>query len=132
MPRPTKNSADVHNASVSQENSLVSQESSSLRCRMDVQIPQCFQPSTGQSQPFVQPMFMPYIEVSKMDWTVNDSLYHRYLKWKLRCGNILDCKPTMLPESKKCKNVIAWSGDFGIDQYVPWCMLQKTSVWKLF
>ena len=26
-------------------------------------------------------MFMPYIEGPKMDQTVNDSLYHRFLKW---------------------------------------------------
>ena len=25
-------------------------------------------------------MFMPYIEGPKMDWTVNDGLYHRFLK----------------------------------------------------
>ena len=28
----------------------------------------------------------------------------------------------MLPESKKCKKVIVWSGDFGMDQYVSWCL----------
>ena len=31
----------------------------------------------------------------------------------------------MLPESKKCKKVIAWSGDFGMDQYVSWCLLTE-------
>ena len=57
-----------------------------------------------------------------MGWTVNDSLYHRFLKWKLKCENILDCELAMLPESKKCKKVIVWSGDFGMDQYVSWCL----------
>ena len=28
----------------------------------------------------------------------------------------------MLPESKKCKKVIVWNGDFGMDQYVSWCL----------
>ena len=28
----------------------------------------------------------------------------------------------MLPDSKKCKKAIVWSGDFGMDQYVPWCL----------
>ena len=28
----------------------------------------------------------------------------------------------MLVEKSKCKNVFAWSGDFGIDQYVSWCL----------
>ena len=52
---------------------------------------------------------------------VNDDLYHRFLKWNLKCENILDCELAMLPKSKKCKKVIAWSGDFGMDQYVSWC-----------
>ena len=65
-------------------------------------------------------MFMPYIEGPKMDWTVNDGLYHRFWKWNLKCENILDCELSMLPESKKIKNVIAWSGDFGMDQHVSW------------
>ena len=77
MPRPTKNSACVVNTSVSQENSMISQESSSSDAEMEVQSQQCFQPSTSQPQSFVQPMFMPYIEGPKMDWTVNDSLYQR-------------------------------------------------------
>ena len=65
-------------------------------------------------------MFMPYIEGPKMDWTVNDGLYHRFLKWHLKCENILECKLTALPERQQCKKVIAWSGDFGLDQYVSW------------
>ena len=57
-----------------------------------------------------------------MDWTVNDSLYHRFLKWKLKCENILACELAMLTEAKKFKIVIVWSGDFGMDQYVSWCL----------
>ena len=53
-----------------------------------------------------------------MDWTVNDNLYNRFLKWKLKCENILECELAMLMEKRKCQNVIAWSGDFEIDQYV--------------
>ena len=58
-----------------------------------------FQPSTSQAQ-FVPPMFMPYIEGPKMDWTVNDSLYHRFLKWKLKC---VDYELAILPESKNAR-----------------------------
>ena len=36
--------------------------------------------------------------------------------------NILDCELTMLPESKKYKKVVAWGGNFGMDQYVSWCL----------
>ena len=50
------------------------------------------------------------IEGPKMNWTVNDSLYHRFLKWHLKCENILECELMMLPERRKCKKVIAWSG----------------------
>ena len=28
----------------------------------------------------------------------------------------------MFPDSKKCKKVMAWNGDFGMDQYVSWCL----------
>ena len=89
---------------------------------MELQSPQCFLPSSGQPQPFVQPMFMSYIEGPKMDWTVNDSLYHMFLKWKLKCENILHCELAMLLESKKCKKIIVQSKDFGMDQYVSWCL----------
>ena len=64
-------------------------------------------------------MYMPYIKGPVMDWTVNDGLYNRFLKWKLRCENILECELGMLPEASKCK-VIAWSGGFGLDQYISW------------
>ena len=74
MLRATINSAHMMSTSTAQENS-VSQESSRSDHKMGVQSPS-FQPSTSQAQ-FVQPMFMPYIDVPKMDWTVNDGLYHR-------------------------------------------------------
>ena len=106
MPRATKNSACVMDTSVSQESSMISQDSSSSGQEMEVQSPQSFPQSASQPSSFVQPMFMPYIEGPKMDWTVNDSLYHRFLKYKLKCENILDCEFAMLPESKKCKKVI--------------------------
>ena len=74
-----------------------------------------------RQQPQVVPsMFMPYIEGPKMDWTVNDGLYHRFLKRHLKCENILECELAALPERQQCKKVIAWCGDFGMDQYVSW------------
>ena len=30
----------------------------------------------------------------------------------------LDCELPMLPDSEKCKKMVARSGDFGMDQYV--------------
>ena len=65
---------------------------------------------------------MPYIEGPKMDWTVNGSLYHSFLKWKIKCEIILDCELAISSEARKIKKVVAWSGDFGIDQYASWCL----------
>ena len=65
-------------------------------------------------------MYMPYIEGPPMDWTVNDGLYHRFLKWHLKCKNILECKHAALLECQKCKKVTACSGDCRMDQFVSW------------
>ena len=40
-------------------------------------------------QQAIPSMFMPYIEGPKINWTVNDGLYHRFLKWRMKCENIL-------------------------------------------
>ena len=81
-------------------------------------------------------MYMPYIEGPAMDWTVNDGLYNRFLKWKLRCENILECELATLPEARKCKKVLAWSGDCGLDQYTSWNLpnedLSLEIIWKKF
>ena len=60
-------------------------------------------------------MYMPYIEGPSMDWIVNNNMYNSFLKWKLRCENILECEIAMLSEARKCKMIMAWSGDFGLD-----------------
>ena len=99
-----------------QEDSNLSHESDS-EDEVVIQRPQYTQPSKSQKQ-VMQPMYMLYIEGPKMDRTVNDSLYHRFLKCKIKCENILDCELAVLSEARKCKKVVAWSGDFGIDQYV--------------
>ena len=57
-----------------------------------------------------------------MDWTINDALYYRFLKWYLKCENILECELAALPEHQKCKKVIAWCGNFGINQCVSWSL----------
>ena len=68
-----------------------------------------------------------------MDWTVNDGLYHCFLKWRLKCKNILECELAALPKNQQCKKVIAWSGDFGMDQYVSWILpkeeLNLEAIW---
>ena len=80
--------------------------------------------------------FVPYIEGPKMDWTVNDGLYHRFLKWKLKCENILDCELASLSESRQCKKLISWSGDDGMDLVVSWVLndreLTLETLWTNF
>ena len=84
------------------------------------------QETDSEQEVFVRPqqdsisMYVPYTEGPKMNWTVDDSLYKRFIKWKIKCENILDCELAMLSEARKCKKVVAWSADFGIDQYISW------------
>ena len=71
-----------------------------------------------------------------MNWTVDDGLYHRFLKWCLKCETILDCELANLPNKQKCHKVIAWSGDFGMDLYVSWSIpeeeLTLDAIWTKF
>ena len=71
-----------------------------------------------------------------MDWRVNDGLYHRFLKWCLKCEDILECKLAALPECQQCKKAFAWSGDFGMDWYVSWGLptdpLTLDTIWGRF
>ena len=111
------------------------EESASSDCESESEI--SFNPSRPQAfNPVGQQMFMPYIDGPKMDWTVNDSLYHHFLKWKLKCKNILECELAALPEPQQCKKLIVWSGDFGMDQYVSWGLtkdkLELETVWSWF
>ena len=85
--------------------------------------------------PSVPTMFMPYIEGPKMNWTVDDGLYHRFPKWCLKCKTILDCELANLPSKQKCQKVIAWSGDFGMDLYVSWSIPKEVmldAIWTKF
>ena len=75
-------------------------------------------PHPNAPQPVYINMYMPYIDCLKMDWMVNDALYCRFLEWKPKCKNILECELAALPECQKCKKVITWFGNFGMDKYV--------------
>ena len=129
MPKATKSAQHeqltIENVVLSEE--ISEQEETSSDQEQDVEQEVTISPP--QAFPSI---FMPYIEVPKMDWTVNDQLYNRFLKWKLKCGNILECEFVMLAETRKYKKVIALSGDFGIDQYVSWCLPQKNCAWMSF
>ena len=51
-------------------------------------------------------MMVPYVKGPKMDWTIDDALHSRFIRWKIKCENIFDCKLAILQESAKCKKVI--------------------------
>ena len=48
------------------------------------------QESDTEQEVFIRPpqahtsMYVPYIEGPKMNWTVDDSLYNRFIKWNIK------------------------------------------------
>ena len=96
MPRITKDSAHRNNNLHQDETEVPnSQEDVSISDQEpDPEV--SFYPSRAQH--VIPNVFMPYIEGPKMDWTVNDSLYHRFFKWYLKYKNILECELAALPE----------------------------------
>ena len=122
MPKATKKSAHDNAPELLEESDAPESQDESASSDLEQEV--LFHPSLAHpahAVPQVIPsMFMPYIEGPKMDWTVNDGLYHQFLKWRLKCENILQCELDAHPEKQQCKKVIVWSRDFGMDQYVSW------------
>ena len=115
MPKATKKSVREQSPPPSDDrNSTDSAEASDSDHNQDPDVSFC--PVVPPNQ--VPTMFMPYIEGPKMNWTVDDGLYHRFLKWQLKCKTILDCELANLPTKQKCQKIIAWSGNFGMDLYI--------------
>ena len=137
MPK-VKNSAKEYTSPIpEQEVEVPSSYEESASSDQESEIEISFHPSKSQaSTQVLQNMFMLYIEGPRMDWTVNDSLYHCFLKWRLKCKNILECELAALPEPQQCKKVIAWSREFGMDQYVSWGLtkeeLKLDTIWTQF
>ena len=131
MPEALKSAPSVQCTieEVSPEESSDQEETSS-----DQEVFSNSKPSTNKK--VIPNMYMPHIEGPTMDWTVNDGLCNRFLKWRLKCENILECELAMLPEARKCKQNVAWRGDFGLDQYIPWKLsnedLTLEAIWKKY
>ena len=104
MPK-VKSSATTHTSAIpDQEVDIPSSHEESARSDHESEDEVSFNQSRPQApNPAMHSMFMPYIEGPKMDWTVNDSLYHNFLKWKLKCENILDCELAALPEPNNAR-----------------------------
>ena len=118
MPKATKNSGRVE-ATVSTQDELIENSQEKLSSSDQEHDQEVILNPHRQPQ-LMLGTFMPYIEGPKMDWTVNNGLYHRFLKCHLKCKNILECELAALPERQQCKKVIAWPRDFLHDQYVSW------------
>ena len=78
MPKATKGSAQGANQATPPEELIQSSQEELSGSGQEPDQEVSFQ-HHRQLQP-VPSMFMPYIEGPKMDWTVNDGLYHRILK----------------------------------------------------
>ena len=79
-------------------------------------------PNPAGQPPIAAGMYLPYIEGPCMDWMVNDNLYLRFLKWHLKCKNILECELVALLEQQQCKksNSLEWQLWHG-----PICVLES-------
>ena len=120
MPRAKKSSAWVEAPMPTQDEPIESGQEELSTSHQEQGTEVTFNPPI-QPQ-LMSSMFMPYIEGPKMDCTVNNGLYNSFLKWHLKCENILECNLAALPEKQWCKKVIAWSGDFSMDRYVSWSL----------
>ena len=100
MPK-VKGSAEAHTSAIpDQEVDIPSSQEDSASSDQESENEISFHPHRPQAPNLaMHHMFMPYIEGPKMDWTVNDSLYHCFLKWKLKCENILECEPCCPPRT---------------------------------
>ena len=134
MPKAVKKSSSDQSVPSSEvsENPATQAESSNSDQELDPEV--SFHPAVHR--PSTPTMFMPYTEGPKMNWTVDDGLYHRFLKWRLKCETILDCELANLSATQKCQNVIAWLGNFGMDLYVSWSIpkeeLPLDAIWARF
>ena len=134
MPKATKKSSWEQYPPPSEDHESVDTQAEASGSDQDQDLDVSFHPAV--TSPSVPTTFMPYIEGPKMNWTVDDGLYHKFLKWHLKCETIWNCELANLPAKQKCQNVIAWSGDFGMDLYVSWSIpkeeLMLDAIWAKF
>ena len=77
-----------------QVNTVLPEEEASFEQESDVDQEVIIRPPQAPTS-----MHVPNIEGPKMNWTVDNSLYNRCIKWKIKCENIFDCELAMLLES---------------------------------
>ena len=96
MPKATK-SSDWGNNQVPLPEEMVLSNQEELSSSEQEPDPEVSFHQVRPPQP-VPRMFIGHIEGPKIDWTVNDRLYHRFLKWHMKCKSILECELAALPE----------------------------------
>ena len=81
MPKATRNAQCEQ---LTTENIVLTEETSDQEETGSDQEQEIEQEVTLSPPQAFQSMFMPYIEGPKMDWTVNDNLYNRFLKMEVK------------------------------------------------
>ena len=64
------------------------------------------------------------------------TVYHQFQTWKTKCGFILDGELESLAEEHKCKTLLRWSVDTGLELYQSWVIddqdLTLQNMWDKF
>ena len=80
---------------------------------------------------------MPYIEGPKRNWSVDDGpIQIDSSNGKSDVKTSWSENWQCYSEARKCKKVIAWSGDFGLDQYISWNLTNEElcldTIWQKY
>ena len=109
MPQATKSTKGPSTSMMAESAEEVSQDETSLHEESEPEQDVFTNPSNLWVHQTVYPSkYMPYIEGPIMYWMVNNALYHRFLKCKLKCKNTLECELAALPECQQCRQL--WNG----------------------
>ena len=98
----------------------------------------CQSPRTAATPADPEPSWVPvqYITGPDLNWTCDDGLYHQFQTWKIKCGFILNGELESLAEEHKCKTLLHWSGDTGLELYQSWGIANKDltlqNIWDKF
>ena len=64
-------------------------------------------------------------EVPKMDWTPGPDLLTRFKRFRQKCELLLDGPLKSRDSTQKCKYVLLWSGDYGLDLFNMWALTEE-------
>ena len=64
-------------------------------------------------------------EVPKMDWTPGPDLLTRFKRFRQKCELLLDGPLKSRDSTQKCKYVLLWSGDYGLDLFNTWTLNEE-------